>query len=300
MNNICNRVNVTQRIIESCNSLKGMERASFASVKGLIPDLEKTFSDYFWDYHDISRLWISLKIIKDNFDNTKKSFPEIDPQIVKDELYLELLMKFCKLAEDLGALLLSRDKDMFKFAQKYNKYTSYQVTSFYEDISLTEKELSKLYFYPLLKDQNTEKAKYVLTLSYDNLKTHLEVIRDTYLKYRDVYNSYKHGHRLRFNGEIIQFEGKKIPQRVIMYYNSKKMKNNPFQVDMIRYNDFSDSLFEFLYDECIAIINLNKIFLHNFKESLTKKKKFDIHLFFDPIYEKKQIEFLSKDVRFKC
>lgn len=300
----CNKNHAEPSIIKHCNNFKKIdERLIFASENNLIPKMDEIFSKVFWTYHDMVGAYISIKILKDNFEYPSRIFPEMDPQLVKDQIYIEILMKFCKFAEDLGGLIASRDKNMFKFAQKFNMYQINDVISFYEDLSLSENEISEIFSYPKIEMQRSGEAKSNLQTSYNHIKDSLKIIKEDYLKYRPVYNSYKHGYRVRFKKMEMTMghEGseKKKYNKVLLYYDKKTLEKNKFMVSMVAYEKYNDFDFVVIYDSCLAIIRLVEVFLNNLKQSQVKSTNKSIDLFFSPFLSdimkdslKKQIEFV--------
>ncbi|MFA5175937.1 MAG: hypothetical protein WC413_01590 [Candidatus Nanoarchaeia archaeon] len=244
-------------------------------------ELNKVFSEVFWDHQNPCKLIIPLMVIKKSFDNTKDIFPNDDPSIIKRQLFIEILIKFCKLAEDFGGLVSSKDDDMFKFAQNYNTFKVDDVLSFYDTLSLDDNSLNKLLCYPAHNKQ-CDKAKGVLELSYMNLKESLERIKEEYTKHREAYNSYKHGFRIRFE-DAGDFEvGNKVYKnsKILFYYNSKSLKKDPHIMSLIVYENFSDYNFNELYNLCLDLMDLMNIFISNFRESKNESRNKPFNIFF--------------------
>lgn len=299
----CNKNHVEPSTIKHCNNFEKLdERLIFASENNLIPRAKEIFSNVFWIYHDMVGAKISIRILKDNFENPSRIFPEMNPQSVKDQIYIETLMKFCKFAEDLGGLITSRDKDMFEFAQKFSKYNVKKVISFYKSLPLDNNKISEIFSYPKIEIQKSGEAKSYLQNSHKHIKDSLEEIKEDYLKYRSVYNSYKHGYRIRFKKMEMTMgdegSGTKKYNRVLLYYDKETLKENKFMVSMVAYEKYSDFDFVVIYDSCLAIIRLIEVFLNNLKQSQIKSTNKSINLFFSPTMGYIMKDFFNKEIEF--
>ena len=232
-------------------------------------------SDFFWWLYDIEGIWIILKIIKDNFYNPNNIIPNISNDYIKDQLVIEMIMKFCKLGEDLGALLMSKDNDKVKFTSNYINYKPYKVKIFFENLnsSLSEVFIRELFNFPP-KDVNLNN-KNVLKLesSFLFVRSCLEVISRDYLKYRNVYNAYKHGYRIWFKdlGTHTHLEinientlEEKKYDRALLYFDSKRLNKKLDNMNTIFYKDFDLSkMFNVFYENCLSILKLISAFLYN-------------------------------------
>lgn len=299
----CKRNKAKQSIIEKCNNLDFIERVNFANDNNLVPKIDSYFADFFWNYHDLIGLKITLQILKENFENPTRSFPNINPQIIKDNIFIETLMKFCKLSEDFGALIISKDKDKYKFLKNYNEYKVYDVTSFYEKSTFNENQIRNIFSYPIIENQKSEEAKKVLEMSYQHTEDHLTEIKEDYLKYRKVYNSYKHGYKIRFN--VIRdltlnpnSKEEKKYSKALLYYDKDSLKKVPLSVQLIAFEKYNDFYFDIVHNSCISILMLIQVLLNNFMNFQEKPDKQDILLFFNPYLMDLLNDFIPKNIEF--
>lgn len=302
----CSR-NAPKTIIETCCQLRMSERFKFANDNGLIK-FESIFTETFWNHQDFSALLISIDIIKNTYENPASISSEEDEDFIKDQMFIEILVKFCKLAEDFGGLVSSKDINLFNFAQRFNKYGVSQAKSFYEDSLFSNDKISEIFFYPI-GCKNSDKEEF-LKNSYDHLRWNLELIKEKYLAYVEVYNSYKHGYKLRFgkfpftlndnpidnnfkdfkmrfkDGETQYYKGiakysdisphKSTGEtitfdKVLIYYNSKTLRKYPFCHETIGYTNYNESNFYNFYDATIALTKMMEMFINNFLNSIGLK-----------------------------
>lgn len=125
-------------------------------------------------------------------------------------LRLMLISKYCHFAEILGATAIaflnakmkssfvrySKDEEEKKVLDILSSYTVGDVVNFY--ISISKRRISYIadfMGYPPLFMQEIEKQKILIT-SCNTIKEVLDLIRSYYIKYKDIYNAYKHGYRV--------------------------------------------------------------------------------------------------------
>lgn len=306
----CNK-NAAETILKECSELKLSERFIFATNNGLTK-FESIFTDIFWNQQDYSSLLIPIEMIKNTFENPAVLQPE-NKNLVKDQMFIEIIMKFCKLAEDFGGLASSRDPDLFKFAKNFNNFNTWQSKNFYKNLDLSKKGINEIFFYPSIVKQKSEKTQKFLKSSNQHLNYWLNLIKDLYLLYVEVYNSYKHGYRIRFkdldmtistdkNGYrdiSIKFDkegtyhgiGKDINEvpksryssgisKVLIFYNSKILKKYPFCPGMVRFEEGAGNVvFYKFHDSCVALIRMMEIFLNNFMISIGENTDGQLLLF---------------------
>ena len=206
-------------------------------------------------------------------------------------------MKFCKLAEDLGALLMSKDNDKVKFTSNFIKYKPYKVKEFFENLnsSLSEDIIRELFNFPP-KDFNFNNNNILkLESSYLFAKSCLDVISREYLTYRDVYNAYKHGYRIWFKdlGTYSHLEinientlDEKKYDRALIYFDSKMLRRELNKIRMILFEDFDLSkMFNVFYEHCLSILKLISVFLCNLWQFYNKYLEEGIALFSDPSFD---------------
>ncbi len=302
MDEFCtNRSDVTPEIIKRCSRLDFKKRIQFANKKKLIPNIEEYFATFFLEFHNYDGILISIKILKYHFENPNQIFPDSNPLFIKDQIYIEILMKYCKLLEDLGALISCCDINPFKFVEEYSKYYIKGVSSFYANMSLENDNICKSFFYPEIESQTVKKNKLLLIKSYNQTKNKLYKFKDDYFRYKDVYNAYKHGYKIRFSNNSLTFpedlnnNKEERYEKTLLYYDHKT-KN--FIINVIGYPKFNDYNFKYIYENCSAIIRLIEIFLYNFKQNVKISHNEDIKLFFES-YMQNILESLPNDIKFE-
>jgi len=285
---LCLRDSVSSNIVTKCRSYDMMKRVQYASENGLLPKkLDELFVELFWEFHNLYGLLLNLILLKRVFRDPSKIFSDINDNLVKDNLFIEILMKFCKIAEDLGAILYSKSEDPYEFTKKYITYSVRDVVGFYSRIIDKKIKIDELFYYPPINKQNNDKAKNTIRLSFIELKGNLKIIAENYLKYKEIYNSYKHGYRVRFqdvdmnisNGADIDYYTK-----VILYYEARMIKKSPGVISMMSFKKFDDSNFNAVYELCIGAIQIIKLFIHNYKQFHKEGDDKLISLFFDPTF----------------
>jgi len=285
---LCQRNSVSPDIISECRSYDMMKRAQFASENGILPKkVEELFAELFWEFHNLNGLILNLKLLKKVFDNPSKIFSDISELLIKDNLFIEILMKFCKIAEDLGAILYSKSENPYEFTKKYITYSVRNVVGFYSKIIDKKIEIDELFYYPTTNKQNNDEAKHIIHLSLIDLKGNMRIIAENYLKYKGIYNSYKHGYRVRFKDVDLNIgmgADIKYYPKIILYYEARMIKKFPGAISMMCFKKFDDSNFNAVYELCIAAIQIIKIFIHNYKQFHKEGDEKSIALFFDPTF----------------
>jgi len=285
---LCQRSSVSINIISDCRSYDMMERAQFANKNGLLSKkIEEIFAELFWEFHNLNGLILNLELIRKVFNEPSKIFSDVSEQIVKDNLFIEILMKFCKIAEDLGAILYSKSEDPYEFTKEYITYTIRNVVDFYSKITDNKAKIEELFYYPPIDKQDNDKAKNIIHFSLIELKGDLRIIAETYVKYKEIYNSYKHGYRVRFK-EVDQYiwirDDIKYYPKVILYYEKRMIKKFPGAMSMMGFKKFDDSNFNAVYELCISALQIIKLFIHNYKQFHKEGNEKSIALFFDPTF----------------
>ncbi len=265
-------------IIESCSSLEYADRLKFAYDNGLMPDRSKQFSDTFWEYQNFETVYHSIISLKHSYENAEDVYGEHgieDIESVKDSLYMEMLSKFCKMAEDLGGLISSRDDDLFVHSQKFNKYSIKDVVRFYESVKNDDddEQIRSIFNYPKSDIQETEAARDLIDFSILDTGAYLDIIKDRYLTYKEFYNSYKHGQRTRLVELLEDEEGHSDGTRkALMYYVAKDLRKEPHITSINRYDSFSDKDFEHFFELTHAATKLAKVYVHNLRNRMVPEE----------------------------
>jgi len=143
------------------------------------------------------------RVLTDKFD---KVFPEFNSEPaskhIKWTLRMEVISKFCQLAEILAGHMVASEKVGPNY-QSYKGYTSqlieYKVddaVQLFQRISkMSDENLARIMCYPD-KEKQSRKGKELLEESLVYLKTDLSIIGEEYIKFKELYNAYKHGCRL--------------------------------------------------------------------------------------------------------
>lgn len=266
----CKKRNLNLPEVENCSKITDYsKRILYANKKGFFfSKLEDVFQDLFWFFHDINSLKLSVDLIIEAYKNPNLFFPDTSSEYVEDKMFVEIIVKFCKIAEDFGGLISSHQTNLFDWAQKYIKFTVNDALDFYDSIPLSNNNLEEIFFYPKRENQTKEKIE-IINDSIEQLRIDLEFIKENYLKYRPVYNAYKHGLRanlIKANMNIEDEPSLENPDssRLLIYYDLKSIKTNPYAVNMIKYDNFIPNLFYNIVDNCYALIEMINILLLNF------------------------------------
>jgi hypothetical protein len=173
-----------------------------------------------------------IKTIEKAIDFLPELFPEL-PKGELDEirqlLVLERVVKFCQMAENLGAFAFafnqSFDDEKQEILEIFNIITTYHVddvVNFYT--ALQRKNLqyvAKFIGYPLFRKQTTG-AKAILEMSCRNVKEDMVKIGSLYDELRLLYDAYKHGYRISLgkdnntHEDVIVYIDKNKHQKVLL------------------------------------------------------------------------------------
>ena len=154
--------------------------------------------------HENSFIGLYLKTIKlyEMYNNPEKFFPElkINKQLsgeLKGYLKIEILVSVVQFAEIFGIYLLCFHERKKEFHKKLLDYKVSEVINFFENIEIRRiPYFRKILGYPAFNQISDKTASIKLNESSKNFKKKLVLISDFYLKYRLLYNSYKHGFRI--------------------------------------------------------------------------------------------------------
>ncbi len=264
-----------------CRTLKNRQRVEYAQSNGLLSfNIEGHFTQIFWSFHNPIELAIPLLCLKDAFKKKGNlyDYPEF---FVRKTLFIEILMKFCKIAEDIGAMLTSYDTESINFTYKYIHYGVGDVINFYDSLNLNNDQILNYFNYPTYEEDSTLNLK--LQDSARHIKVCLRFAKENYLELRELYNAYKHGFRINISqqGHLIE---KKLnldyeEKFSIWYFNSKDLRYllGPFHAIEYKTEDM-DYIFSNFFINSIKLLFLTQIFMFNYENMLypDKYKRFKI------------------------
>src|SRR5271157_2277733 len=238
LSSICNKVNQNVKSVNDCLKIEDIQnRIHYADINGFIPPLKDAFSNFFWNFHDISGLMMSVELVHKAYEDPQSFFPDINPEEVKNALYVEIMGKFCKLSEDLGGLFSCFHDDPFTFAENYIQYDIPQCLDFYKNhIPLPIDDMIHYMHYPLIDKLESKESKELIELSAYQIDDYLELIKNSYLDLRKPYNSYKHGYRIRLiDGNMSSENGISYSGKILQYFDRDVIKKDPLKVSMITF-----------------------------------------------------------------
>ena len=164
-------------------------------------------------YHDygIGALQLADEAIGKALDFLPELFVNLPPEgrnAFRQVLELERIVKFCHIAENLGAIAVafkrSFDDEKQEILGIFDAITSYRVNyvvDFYKFIQTRELQyVAKIVGYPIL-DLQRPGAKKILEISCRNIRDDLAKIGTLYEELRPLYDAYKHGYRLHFGSD---------------------------------------------------------------------------------------------------
>lgn len=222
-------------------------------------------------------------------------------QYVKWALGVEVIQKFCQMSETLAAHLIA-SKNVGNNYESYEGYVDTILTynvgdavSFYQSVSqMSDADLIQVMCYPEPDDQEDGKAKEALESSLLELKTDLEIIGEEYIKFKEIYNSYKHGCRL-LHPKNIHINGEEY-EAIIMYLTKKAVFAKGGVVNFMAFPNDDFNSFFLNIENIMSIINT---MLENRKErhliSKGLKEHYSIALYFSflkDLYKDTKIEFI--------
>jgi hypothetical protein len=154
----------------------------------------------------------ALQLADEAIGKAIEFLPELFPNLPKDGinefrqlLELERIVKFCQIAENLGAIAVAfkpsyenEKQEIQGIFQTLTEYHVGDVVNFYHDISEQRLEQVATFLgYPFLNWQRSGPLKF-LELSCRNVKEDLAQIGALYSDLRLLYDAYKHGYRVAF------------------------------------------------------------------------------------------------------
>lgn len=279
LDEICTKNNKEK--VQICRTLKNRQRIKYAQSNGLLRfDIEGQFTQMFWMLHNPIELAIPILCIGDAFKK-KGNFHDYPEFFVGKTLFIEIIMKFCKIAEDIGAILNSYDTESDNLTYKYIHYSVGDVINFYDSLETNNKNIFHYFNYPIYE----RKSKYYLKLqnSAQAIKNCLEFTKKNYLELRELYNAYKHGFRISVSQQIPLIEKKlKLDYEdkfSIFYFKSKELKHLLGPFNSLEYKTKEmDDIFNDFFIQSIKLLILTQIFIFNYENMLYPKehKRFKI------------------------
>jgi hypothetical protein len=181
-----------------------------------------------YKYHPLLMLFESIKLINGFRIEVKASNPE--GSIAHNQiLLLDLVVKYCQLAESFGAyihgLVLSKANSYPRSSNILNYLTTYKVhrvKEFLVPIASLIKAIPIAYKYDIEHafGYTTCKDRQNVNLSISNLFDDLKNFFQIYFWHHDLYNAFKHGHRAIYGYNIETGEGNSV-----IYMEKSKVKN---------------------------------------------------------------------------
>lgn len=171
------------------------------------PDLPFLARHFYHDY----RL-PALQLVDEALGKTIEFLSELFPALPMDALEefrqlleLERVVKFCQIAENLGAIAVgfkpsyeNEKEEMLGLYKTLTEYAVGDVTNFYRDVNSLSLELvARFLGYPYLSWQRPCPRKFI-ELSCRNAREDLAQIGSLYAELRLLYDAYKHGYRMTF------------------------------------------------------------------------------------------------------
>jgi hypothetical protein len=220
--------------------------------------------------------YLKLKILKKIYDDpygffqVKISDDLTEINVLKGCIKLEFITTTVMYAEVLASNLLAR-KESKIFHEPLLNYPVENIIQFYNEIDTFDANyLCTLLQYPPL-EQMGEDLKEKCMKSGLSFKDKLLKIKDYYLKYRGLYNSYKHGLRVTVNEINGGTEDEDI---LITYFNDK---HNIDKINLIKIENINEEIKLCSYIEKI-LIAVNE---SHSERIISNKKEFQITLFED-------------------
>lgn len=186
----------------------------------------------------------ALQLVDETLGKAIEFLPELFPALPKpalDEfrqlLELERVVKFCQIAENLGAIAVgfkpSHENEKQEILGLYQTLTGYDVgdvINFYRNVNSLSLELvAKFLGYPYLSWQRPAPRKFI-ELSCRNVREDLAEIGSLYAELRLLYDAYKHGYRVTFGkhnasgDDVIVYVDVNKKQKVLIL--SRELKKN--------------------------------------------------------------------------
>jgi len=147
-------------------------------------------------------LYFKVKMLHKALKNFSSWFPEIekedeDADLLCQMINLEIFVTTLHYAEVLAANLLAFRKKRKRFHKTLLSYKGAEIFDFYKKIKHRRLSyIANLLGYPPLFQINSEEGRKALKKSCIYVRQKLSEIGDFYLKFKSLYNAYKHGLRV--------------------------------------------------------------------------------------------------------
>lgn len=257
-----------------CSNLDELERIVKVEERGINrfdreQIVDETFSFFFSPSLLIFPVETMKRVLTDKWNDV---FPEYasDPQTsnhIKWTLRLEVISKFCQLSETLAAHLMASEEvgnNYETFAGYTTRLIDYNVNDavgFFQRLqSYEDEEISQIMCYPDSEGQSN-RGRELLNESILFLKTELSVIGAEYIKFKGLYNAFKHGCRL-LHPETMTMEGEDYVA-CIMYLTRKAAPHRGGQISFL---GFPNDDFRSFYEHTENINRILGTMFHNRKE----------------------------------
>ena len=167
-----------------------------------MPNKKPSLTEIFLNENNFLGLYLKTIKFYEMYNNPEKFFPEFkfDKQL-KGELQgfikIEITVSVVQFAEIFGIYLLCFHERKKEFHKKLLDYMVSEVNDFYKNIEKRRiPYFRKILGYPAFNQIFDKKSSIKLNESSKNFKKKLLLISNFYLKYKFLYNSYKHGLRI--------------------------------------------------------------------------------------------------------
>lgn len=238
--------------MKECNKLDVFARmAKIEGAKVNKVDRHKIMATLLPFHYNLSHLSIPTETLKRVFlEKWDTVYPELSSDPHKSDFYkwairIELLTKFCQFSENLGAHMIAARTvtddytDLERYTSQLLDYKIADVVEFYKNIENSDLNFfSEIMAYPSLSKQEGD-GREILKKSCEYLRDNLNFIGQEYIKFKGLYNSYKHGFRLIFP-EDFYVEGEKFIA-VVAFLTPKAAREHGGIIDFIGFEteDFS-------------------------------------------------------------
>lgn len=291
-----------EAFVQDCSQQDSWRRIEKADRGGLLPKgrMKIFYSILPIDYQYWGRPTV-IETLKRSLDRWEQLYDipegERTEQVENSKWYirLEIMMQFCKIAEDLAAVALSASKDFEKFTKSLILHGAHQIEDFYRTIkNKSVDEIAEFMGYPSLQAQSEKEGK-LLEESCERVKTSMEVIGDEYLKFRPLYLAYKHGFRIHF-GEIDV--GSEHYDTAILFFGNYREEKKKLEMGYINIVAFPSADIKSFYENSMDAAKIIACIVDNHKQWFLKSEgvqEFRLSVYFpsmmDDLYKDRTNEY---------